>query len=281
MPLRYIDFLRDIGQHFSVNRMLAAEAYRSAVRARPELYRVQLPALAGVRLSDLYRTHGCTLQLGGNDQWGNILAGVDLIRRVEGVEAYALTFPLLTTASGVKMGKTAAGAVWLDANLFSPFKYYQYWINTEDADVGRFLKIYTYLPMDEIEQLASVEGAALRESKEVLAYEATRITHGQAAADEARQRSRELFGDGAAQAAPTTTLNVTDLDEAVAVAELFCLAGLSRTRSEARRLIEQGGAYVNGEPVSDPNEIVGRDALLRNGLLLRAGKKRYQRVVAR
>jgi tyrosyl-tRNA synthetase len=179
------------------------------------------------------------------------------------------------------MGKTAAGAIWLDANLLSPFKYYQYWINTEDADVGRFLKIYTYLPLDEVEQLASVEGAALRESKEVLAYEATRITHGQAAADEARQRSRELFGDGAAQAAPTTTLNVADLDEAVAVAELFCLAGLSRTRSEARRLIEQGGAHMNGEPVSDPNEVVGRDALLRNGLLLRAGKKRYQRVVAR
>jgi tyrosyl-tRNA synthetase len=281
LPLRYIEFLRDIGQHFSVNRMLAAEAYRSRFERGLSFIEFNYQLLQAFDYLTLYRKYGCTLQLGGNDQWGNILAGVDLIRRVEGVEVFALTFPLLTTASGAKMGKTAAGAIWLDANLLSPFKYYQYWINTEDADVGRFLKIYTYLPLDEVEQLASVEGAALRESKEVLAYEATRITHGQAAADEARQRSRELFGDGAAQAAPTTTLNVADLDEAVAVAELFCLAGLSRTRSEARRLIEQGGAHMNGEPVSDPNEVVGRDALLRNGLLLRAGKKRYQRVVAR
>lgn len=281
LPLRYIEFLRDIGQHFSVNRMLAAEAYRSRFERGLSFIEFNYQLLQAFDYLTLYRKYGCTLQLGGNDQWGNILAGVDLIRRVEGVEGFALTFPLLTTASGAKMGKTAAGAIWLDANLLSPFKYYQYWINTEDADVGRFLKIYTYLPLDEVEQLARVEGAALRESKEVLAYEATRITHGQAAAEEARQRSRELFGDGAAQAAPTTALNVQELEEAVAVAELFCLAGLSRTRSEARRLIEQGGAYVNGEPVSDPNEMVGRDALLRNGLLLRAGKKRYQRVVAR
>jgi len=281
LPWRYIDFLREIGQHFSVNRMLAAEAYRSRLERGLSFIEFNYQLLQAYDYLTLYRTYGCTLQLGGNDQWGNILAGVDLIRRVEGVEVYALTFPLLTTASGVKMGKTAAGAVWLDAKLLSPFKYYQYWINIEDADVARFLKIYTFLPMEEIEQLASVEGAALRESKEVLAYEATRITHGQAAADDARQRSRELFGDGAAQAAPTTALNIQELDEAVAVAELFCLAGLARSRSEARRLIEQGGAYVNGEPVQDANETLARDALLRNGLLLRAGKKRYQRVVAR
>jgi len=219
--------------------------------------------------------------MGGNDQWGNILAGVDLVRRVEDVEVFALTFPLLTTASGAKMGKTAEGAVWLDPEMLSPFKYYQYWINTEDADVARFLKIYTFLPLDEIAQLTSVEGAALRDAKEVLAYEATRITHGDAAANDARQRSRELFGEGAAEAAPTTQLDAGQLPAMIAVTELFCLAGLTRTRSEARRLIEQGGASIDGEPIVDANQVCGRKRLTGPGVLLRAGKKRFQRVIAR
>jgi tyrosyl-tRNA synthetase len=206
---------------------------------------------------------------------------VDLVRRVEDAEVFALTFPLLTTASGAKMGKTAEGAIWLDADLLSPFKYYQYWINTEDADVERFLKIYTFLPLDEIAALASLQGAELRQAKERLAYEATIISHGQAAADEARQRSRELFGQGAAEAAPTTTLNASELDDSILVTELFCLAGLSRTRSEARRLIEQGGAYIDGEAVDDVNLSIARRQLANEGLLLRAGKKRFQRLIAR
>jgi len=229
----------------------------------------------------LYRKYGCTVQFGGNDQWGNILAGGDLIRRIEDVEVYALTFPLLTTASGAKMGKTAAGAVWIDPALLSPFKYYQYWINTEDADVARFFKIYTFLPLDEIAALTNVEGADLRQAKERLAYEITRVSHGAAAADDARQRSRELFGDGAAEAAPTTQLDAAQLGETIAAAELFCLAGLTKTRSEARRLIEQGGAYVDGDQVASVEQVFARSTLIERGLLLRAGKKRFQRVIAR
>ena len=281
LPLRYIEFLRDIGKHFSVNRMLTAEAYRSRLERGLSFLEFNYQLLQAFDYLTLYRRYGCVLQFGGNDQWCNILAGVDLVRRVEDAEVFALTFPLLTTASGAKMGKTAEGAIWLDADLLSPFKYYQYWINTEDADVERFLKIYTFLPLDEIAALASLQGAELRQAKERLAYEATIISHGQAAADEARQRSRELFGQGAAEAAPTTTLNASELDDSILVTELFCLAGLSRTRSEARRLIEQGGAYIDGEAVDDVNLSIARRQLANEGLLLRAGKKRFQRLIAR
>ncbi len=281
LPLNYIEFLRDIGKYFSVNRMLAMEAYRSRLEHGLTFLEFNYQLLQAFDFLTLYRRYGCLLQFGGNDQWGNILAGVDLVRRVEDAEVFALTFPLLTTASGVKMGKTAEGAIWLDRELLSPFEYYQFWINTEDADVERFLKIYTFLPMDEIAALASLQGADLRQAKERLAYEATLLTHGQAAADDALRRSRELFGEGAAEAAPTTRLAVVELDENIAVTELFCLAGLTRTRSEARRLIEQGGAYVEGEPVTDLNLTIARSQLANQGLLLRAGKKRFQRVVAR
>ncbi len=281
LPLRYIEFLRDIGKHFSVNRMLTAEAYRSRLERGLSFLEFNYQLLQAFDYLTLYRRYGCVLQFGGNDQWSNIIAGVDLVRRVEDAEVFALTFPLLTTASGAKMGKTAEGAIWLDADLLSPFKYYQYWINTEDADVERFLKIYTFLPLDEIAALASLQGAELRQAKERLAYEATIISHGQAAADEARQRSRELFGQGAAEAAPTTTLNASELDDSILVTELFCLAGLSRTRSEARRLIEQGGAYIDGEAVDDVNLSIARRQLANEGLLLRAGKKRFQRLIAR
>ncbi|MEN6480381.1 MAG: tyrosine--tRNA ligase [Anaerolineales bacterium] len=281
LPLRYIDFLREIGVHFSVNRMLATDAYRTRWERGLSFIEFNYQILQAYDYLTLYRRYGCVLQFGGNDQWANILAGVDLIRRVENAEVFALTFPLLTTASGAKMGKTAEGAVWLDPNLLPPFKYYQYWINTEDADVERFFKFYTFLPLDEIAELTRAEGADLRQAKERLAYEITRISYGDAVANDALQRSRDLFGSGDAEAAPTTELVAAQLEETVSVAELFCLAGLTKTRSEARRLIEQGGAYVDGEVITDPNAVVARDRLLGRGLLLRAGKKRYQRVVAR
>jgi tyrosyl-tRNA synthetase len=221
------------------------------------------------------------LQMGGNDQWGNILAGVDLIRRVEGGQAYAATFPLLTTASGAKMGKTAEGAVWLDPERVPPFDYYQYWINVDDADVERFLAIFTFLPMPQVRELGRLRGAEIRRAKEVLAFEATRILHGESAAREAREASRQLFGRGVVtEAVPSTEIDADLLAGGVPAPELFQTVGLCRSRSEARRLIQQGGAYVNEEPVANVDALITSADLSEGAILLRAGKKRYHRVVA-
>jgi len=283
-PLNYLEFLRDIGRHFSVNRMLAAEAYRTRYESEAGLNFLEFNymLLQAYDFLHLFREHGCVLQAGGNDQWGNILAGVDLIRRVDGQQAYAITYPLVTTNSGAKMGKTAAGAVWLDPDLVSPFEYYQYWINTEDADVERFLAIFTFLPMDQVRALGRQSGADIRQSKEVLAFEATRILHGEAAARAAQDASRQLFGAGlATDAVPTAELDMTVLEAGILAPELFEQVGLCRSRSEARRLIQQGGAYINDKLVTSADERI-TSAYLRDGaILLRAGKKRYYRIVAR
>ncbi len=281
LPLNYIEFLRDIGRYFSVNRMLAAEAYRQRLETGLSFIEFNYQLLQAYDFLQLYQRHDCILQMGGNDQWGNILAGVDLIRRVIGGEAYAMTFPLLTTASGAKMGKTASGAVWLDGDRLSPYEFYQFWINVDDADVERFLRIYTFLPLEEIDELASLEGARIREAKEVLAYEATRITHGEEEAERAREASRQLFGAGEVEedALPTLELDAEDLDEGLLIADLFERTGLVRSRSEARRLIQQGGAYLNEERVDTPEQMVRREDFDGDSLLLRAGKKRYHRVV--
>jgi len=284
--LKYIDFLRDIGRHFSVNRMLAAEAYRIRMETGLSFLEFNYQILQAYDFLHLYRTYGCRMQMGGNDQWGNILAGVDLIRRVEGGEAFALTFPLLTTASGAKMGKTAQGAVWLDADRLPVFDFYQFWINVEDADVIRFMKIYTFLPLEEIEEYGRLQGADIRRAKEVLAYEATRNAHGDEAADAAREASKALFGTGAAAAgaagaeaeAPSEVLPAETLEAGVPAVELFERTGLVKSRSEARRLISQGGAYLNDEPLSAVDYVVTTADLREGSLLLRAGKKRYRRV---
>ncbi len=277
--LRYIDFLRDVGRHFSVNRMLAAESYRSRLEEGLSFLEFNYQLLQAYDFLHLYQEYGCRLQMGGNDQWGNILAGVDLIRRMDGGEAFALTLPLLTTASGAKMGKTAQGAVWLDAERLSPFDFYQFWVNVEDADVVRFLRIFTFLPLDEIERLGRLEGADVRQAKEVLAFEVTRNTHGAEAAEAAKESARKLFGGGGLAAdVPTTEVDEGLLQEGVPVAELFERAGLVRSRSEARRLIEQGGAYLNEEPVETIDRVVTAEDLRDGSVLLRAGKKRYRRV---
>ncbi|MFO7697853.1 MAG: tyrosine--tRNA ligase [Anaerolineae bacterium] len=279
--LGYIDFLRDIGQHFSVNRMLAAEAYRQRFERGLSFIEFNYQLLQAYDYLHLFRTYGCTLQLGGNDQWGNILAGVDLIRRIEGAETYALTFPLLLTSSGAKMGKSAAGAVWLQPELMAPYDFYQYWINVEDADVARFLKLYTFLPLEQIAELSSVEGSALRHAKEVLAYEVTRQTHGQDAADQARDASIALFGgQGSRDSIPTLTVSEAVLAEGVPAVDLFAEAGLARSKSDARRLVQQGGAYVNEEQISDVDRMITLSDLNDGEVLLRAGKKRYHRIVA-
>ena len=281
LPLNYIAFLRDIGVHFSVNRMLAAEAYRQRLERGLSFIEFNYQLLQAYDYLTLYREHGCTLQMGGDDQWGNILAGVDLIRRVEGVKVEAMTFPLLTTAAGAKMGKTASGAVWLDADRFSPYDYYQYWINCDYRDVEKFLRLFTFLPMDEIRRLGALQGSEIRHAKGVLAFEATRITHGEEAAEEAQAAARAIFaGKGHdLDAMPTTVLAADRLAAGVSPLDLFAEVGLTRSKSEARRLIKQGGMYVNDQRVEDLERLLTAADLTPDGILLRAGKKKYHRLL--
>jgi tyrosyl-tRNA synthetase len=280
-PLNYLEFLRDIGRRFSVNRMLAAEGYRRRYDSEGGLNFLEFNymLLQAYDFLHVFREYNCTVQAGGNDQWGNILAGVDLIRRVEGKQVHALTYPLLTTSSGAKMGKTAAGAIWLDPELLAPYEYYQYWINTEDADVERFLAMFTFLPLERVRELGRLTGADIRQAKEVLAFETTRILHGEEAARQARDTSRKLFGAGVVtDVVPTIEIEALELQAGISAPELFQRVGLSRSRSEARRLIQQGGAHVNDEPVSSVDDLITAEHLIDGSILLRAGKKRYHRV---
>lgn len=282
-PLNYLEFLRDIGRHFSVNRMLAAEGYRRRYESDGGLNFLEFNymLLQAYDFLHIFREYGCLLQAGGNDQWGNILAGVDLVRRVEGEQVHAITYPLLTTSSGAKMGKTAQGAVWLDAELLSPYEYYQFWINTDDADVGRFLALFTFLPMAQVRDLGRLAGAEIRSAKEVLAFEATQILHGEQAAREAQQASRQLFSGGAiSDALPTTEIETAELAAGIEAPVLFQRVGLCRSRSEARRLIQQQGARVNEEPVANVETCITIEDLVDGEIVLRAGKKRYHRIVA-
>ena len=279
--LRYIEFLRDIGRHFSVNRMLAAESYRARLETGLSFIEFNYMLLQAYDFWHLFKQYDCRLQMGGNDQWGNILAGADLTRRLEGEVIHGLTFPLLTTSSGIKMGKTHKGAVWLDASLTSPYDYYQYWINQDDGDVERFLGLFTFLPMEEVRQLGRLKGADMRTAKEVLAYEATKLCHGQEDANHAREASQQLFGTDRAkspEAAPTYSIGQEELDQGIPAYILFEKAGLCKTRSEARRLISQGGGYINGQRVKTFDQAININDLQQDFLLLRAGKKRYVRI---
>jgi tyrosyl-tRNA synthetase len=282
LPLNYVTFLREIGRHFSVNRMLAAEAYKQRLEKGLTFIEFNYQLLQAYDYLHLYREYGCTLQMGGDDQWGNILAGVDLIRRVEGTKVEAMTFPLLTTATGAKMGKTAEGAVWLDGDRFKPYDFFQYWVNCDDRDVGRFLRLFTFLPLDEIRKLEKLEGSDIREAKRILAYEATKISHGESAAEEARETSAAAFGqsaEGGLDGMPRTSVPLSRLAEGIPPAELFTEVGLTDSRGEAKRLIKQGGAYVNDERIDAPERMISTTDLGENGILLRAGKKKYHRIV--
>jgi tyrosyl-tRNA synthetase len=279
--LPYIEFLRDIGRHFSVNRMLAAESYRARLETGLSFIEFNYMLLQAYDFWYLFKHYDCRLQMGGNDQWGNILAGADLTRRLEGEVIHGLTFPLLTTSSGIKMGKTHKGAVWLDASLTSPYDYYQYWINQDDGDVERFLGLFTFLPMEEVRQLGRLKGADMRTAKEVLAYEATKLCHGQKEADHAREASQQLFGpdrEKSPEAAPTYSIDQEELDQGIPAYILFEKAGLCKTRGEARRLISQGGGYINGQRVKTFDQVININDLQQDCLLLRAGKKRYVRI---
>ncbi len=280
LDLNYIMFLRDIGRHFSVNRMLAAEAYKQRLERGLNFIEFNYQILQAYDYLELYRRYGCTLQMGGDDQWGNILAGVDLVRREEGATVHAITYPLLTTANGAKMGKTAAGAVWLDANRLSPYDFYQYWINCDDRDVGKLLRSFTFLPIDKINRLAALQGAELREAKRVLAFEATIITHGEAEAKKAEEGAKAaFFGGGDSNSMPTTTLPVSRLGDGIGVMEIFAEVGLTKSRGEARRMIQQGGVYVNNDRVTQVDAVITQNEATSNGIVLRAGKKKYHRLV--
>jgi tyrosyl-tRNA synthetase len=299
-PLNYIEFLRDIGRHFSVNRMLTAESYKMRLETGLSFIEFNYMLLQAYDFLLLFDDYGCSLQMGGSDQWGNIVAGVDLVRRMRQKTVYGITFPLITTASGEKMGKTAQGAVWLDATLTSPYEYYQYWINTEDQDVARFLGYFTFLPMEEIRAIADLQGADLNLVKTILAYEVTKITHGEDAARGAQAESEEIFGartipgnllpssgvrrkpaaviDATAARMPTATIGSSRLRQGIPAFELFVEIGLCSSKGEARRLIQQGGGYINGRRIQKFDERATLDHLENGEILLRAGKKKYHRV---
>lgn len=281
--INYIEFLRDYGPHFSINRMLTMDSVRLRLEREQSLSFLEFNymLLQAYDFLELYKRYGCAVQFGGSDQWGNIIGGVDLVRRILQKESFGLTCPLLTTASGKKMGKSASGAVWLNDDMFSAYDYYQYWRNTEDSDVGRMLKIYTELPMDEIARLESLRGGEINEAKKILAFEATRMCHGQKAAEDAAETARKTFEEGgAAEGLPTIRVEQKSLTEGIPVYVLFKDAGLAASGGEARRLIAGGGARINDEKVDSDQRIVTiADVGAEGHIKLSAGKKKHALVV--
>ncbi|MCY4376592.1 MAG: tyrosine--tRNA ligase [Spirochaetaceae bacterium] len=279
--LGYLEFLREIGPRFSVNRMLSFETYRRRLETGLSFLEFNYLLLQAYDFLVLHRRHGCLLQIGGDDQWANILAGVDLIRRVEKAEAHALTWPLVTTADGKKMGKTAAGALFLDPERVAPYRFYQYWINVPDADVGKLLAMLTLLPDAEVEELGSLRDRALVAAKERLAMELTTLVHGAEEAERARQASLALFAGGGSDsgAIPSSPLDAAEMGGGITLVELLVRGGLASSRSEARRLIAQGGAYLNERQWSDMDRAVAAADVTDGQLIVRAGKKRHHRFV--
>ncbi|MFL5047522.1 MAG: tyrosine--tRNA ligase [Xanthobacteraceae bacterium] len=277
--LNYIDFLRDVGQHFSVNRMLSFDSVKLRLERQHELSFLEFNymILQAYDFVELYKRHGCVLQMGGSDQWGNIINGIDLGRRMMNAQLFALTTPLITTSSGAKMGKTATGAVWLNADMVSPYDYWQFWRNTEDADVARFLKLFTILPLDEIGRLAALEGQELNDAKKVLATEATALVHGRAAAEQAAETARRTFEEGAvAETLPSVEIPRAELEQGLGVLTAFVRAGLVTSTSEARRQIQAGGLRVNDETVSDERMVLTPRHLTPEGVIkLSRGRKRH------
>ena len=277
--LNYIDFLRDYGRHFSVNRMLTYDSVRLRLEREQPLSFIEFNymVLQAYDFIELYRRLGCRLQMGGSDQWGNIVSGIELGRRADGVELFGLTSSLLITASGAKMGKTASGAVWLNADMLSPYDYWQYWRNSEDADVDRFLKLFTELPLNEIAKLAKLKGAELNEAKKILATEATALVHGRDAADRAAETARTTFEKGEiAQSLPTLEVPRADLEKGLGVLNASVLAGFVQSTGEARRQIKGGGIKVNDEPVSNERQLLTPSDLTPDGVIkLSLGKKRH------
>lgn len=280
--LNYIEFLREIGRHFSVNRMLSFEAYKQRMEAGLSFIEFNYQLLQSYDFLQLYRRHNCRLQIGGDDQWGNIVAGIELIRRVEGAECYGLTFPLVTTSDGKKMGKTEKGALFLDPNMTSPYDFFQYFRDVSDSDVERFLLMFTFLPSEECRRLGSLKDAELNQAKERLAWEVTALIHGKEEADKALAAARAAFrGDGDPAQLPTIVIERARLEAGIGVLDLFVEAGLVPSKNEARRLVQQGGASVNGQKVENEKQVFTIAALQDGAMILRAGKKRVARVISK
>jgi len=280
--LNYIEFLRDIGRYFKVNEMIKNEGYRKRLEQEQGLSFIEFnyQLLQAYDFLVLFDRQGCMLQMGGDDQWGNILAGVDLTKKTRKQTVFALTFPLITTARGQKMGKTEAGAIWLDDSKTSPYDFYQYWINCDDRDIVRFLLLFTFLPTEEIEKLGQLQGADIRKAKEVLAFEATKLCHGEEKAQKAQKTARAAFSKeiGDSVGLPTTTVSKERVAAGIPVVDLLIETGLASSKSVARRLIEQGGAYINDEKVTAISSMANESSFPNGVCVIRHGKKQHHRV---
>lgn len=279
MNLEYIPFLREIGRHFSVNRMLTADCFKSRMEKGLSFLEFNYMIMQSYDFLELHRKYNCKLQLGGDDQWSNIINGADLIRRVDSESAYGMTFTLLTTSEGKKMGKTESGALWLDSEKTSPYEFYQYWRNVADADVERCLSLLTFLPMDEVRRLGSLEGSEINKAKEVLAYEVTKLVHGEEEAQKSQDAARALFGAGpSSENVPFTEIPRSEFAEAMDIMLLLTKTNLIPSRSEGRRLIQQGGLSLDGEKITDLKHMVKEEDFKDNNLMIKKGKKTYHQV---
>ncbi len=280
LDLNYVDFLRDIGAHFSVNRMLSAECYKARMEKGLTFLEFNYMIMQSYDFYHLYKEYGCNMQFGGDDQWSNMLGGTELIRRKLGKDAYAMTITLLLNSQGKKMGKTVGGAVWLDPNKTSPYEFYQYWRNVGDADVLKCIRMLTFLPLEEIDKMDSWEGSQLNTAKEILAFELTKLVHGEEEATKAQETSRAVFaGAGNHDNMPTTELSDDDFtDGSVGILYMMVKAGLAASNGEARRLITQGGVSVDGEKITDPSYSIARDSF-GDGIVIKKGKKVFHKII--
>ena len=280
MDLNYIDVLREVGAHFSVNRMLTAECYKQRMEKGLSFLEFNYMIMQSYDFYTLYQKYGCNMEFGGDDQWSNMLGGTELIRRKLGKDAYAMTINLLLNSEGKKMGKTQSGAVWLDPEKTSPFDFYQYWRNVSDADVLKCIKMLTFLPLEEIKEMESWEGSQLNRAKEILAYELTNLVHGEEEAKKAEESAKALFSGGNAADMPTVTITENDLrDGAIDILGLLVSSSLAASRAEARRNVEQGGVTVNGEKVTDVKKTYTPDDIMAEDFVLKRGKKKFCKVV--
>ena len=280
MNLNYVELLREVGAHFSVNRMLTAECYKQRMERGLSFLEFNYMIMQSYDFYMLYQKYGCNMQFGGDDQWSNMLGGTELIRRKLGKDAYAMTITLLLNSEGKKMGKTQSGAVWLDPNKTSPFDFYQYWRNVNDADVIKCMRLLTFLPLEEIDEMAKWEGSELNKAKEILAYQLTELVHGEEEAKKAQEGARALFSGADTSHMPTTELSEEDFDEEgkIDLITLLVKAELVPSRSEGRRAIQQGGVSIDGEKLTDIYHTVEKDAFAGDGIVLKRGKKKFKKI---
>ena len=282
LDLNYVDVLREVGAHFSVNRMLTAECYKQRMERGLSFLEFNYMIMQSYDFYALYQKYGCNMQFGGDDQWSNMLGGTELIRRKLGKDAYAMTITLLLNSEGKKMGKTQSGAVWLDPNKTSPFDFYQYWRNVADADVLKCLRMLTFLPLEQIDEMDKWEGSQLNRAKEILAYELTALVHGEEEAKKAQEGARALFSSGSAEHMPTAELAAEDfMDGAIDIVSLLHRSGLAASRSEGRRAVEQGGVAVDGEKITDPKAVIAQEKFDGEGVVVKKGKKNFRKVTAK